>query len=98
VDWAFLGPGGRVLTVRFTGAPAGRGPCTAGYSVRAASSATAVAIAVTEHPHGSGNVACAAVGYRHQVTTRLPAPLGARVLVDAASRAAVAVTTANPAG
>jgi hypothetical protein len=96
-DWAFLHPGGRALTVRFTGAPAGHGPCTAGYSLRAASSPTAVAIAVTEHPHGSGNVACPAVGYRRQVTTMLPAPLGARVAVDAVSRTAVPVTTGNPA-
>ena len=33
-----------------------------------------------------------------QVTTMLPAPLGARVIVDAPSRTAVAVTTSHPAG
>jgi hypothetical protein len=98
VDWALLGPRGRFLTVRFTGAPPGHGPCTADYSVQVASSVTAVAIAVAEHPHGSGNVACPAVGYRRQVTTVLPAPLGARVVVDALSRAAVAVTARNPPG
>jgi hypothetical protein len=98
VDWALLRPDGRVLTVRFSGAPAGHGPCTAGYSLRVASSATAVAVAVTEHPHGSGNVACSAVGYQRQVTTMLPAPLGARVVVDAASRTAVAVTAGETAG
>lgn len=97
VDWAFLHPGGRALTVRVTGAPAGHGPGTADYSLRLASSATAVAISVTEHPHGSGNVACPAIGYRRQVTTMLPGPLGARVAVDAVSRTAVPVTTGNPA-
>jgi hypothetical protein len=97
VDGAFLHPGRRALTVRFTGAPAGHGPCTASYSLRVATSATAVAISVTEHPHGSANVACPAIGYRRQVTTMLPAPLGARVAVDAVSRTAVPVTTGNPA-
>lgn len=91
VDSAFSRTGGRVLTVRFTGAPAGHGPCTAGYSVRAAESATAVAVAVVEHAHGSGGVACSAVGYSRQVTTRLTEPLGARVVVDAVSRAPVPV-------
>lgn len=98
VDWAFLRPGGRALTVRFTGAQAGHGPCTAGYSVQAAESATAVAVAVIEHPHGSGNVACSAVGYSRQVTTRLAEPLAARVVVDALSRGSVPVTASNPAG
>lgn len=96
VDWAYLRPGGRALTVRFIGAAAGRGPCTASYSVQVASSATAVALAVQEHPHGRGNIACLAVGHLRQVTARLSAPLGARVVVDGASRTAVAVTP--PAG
>jgi hypothetical protein len=66
--------------------------------VKIASSARAVAIAVTEHPHGSSNVICAAVGYARQVTTRLAAPLGARVVVDAVSRAFVPVTSIRPPG
>lgn len=98
VHSALLGPGGRVLTVRFTGAAAGHGPCTAGYSVRVASSGAAVAVAVTEHPRGSGNVVCLTVGYPRQVTTTLPVPLGARVIVDAVSRTAVAATASHPAG
>ena len=92
VDWAFSRAGGRVLTVRFTGAPAGQGPCTASYSVQAAESATAVAVAVIGHPNASGSMACSAVGYSRQVTTRLTGPLGARVVVDVVSRAAVPVT------
>jgi hypothetical protein len=46
---------------------------------------------VREHNHGT-NVACSAVGYPRHVTTVLSAPLGARVVVDAASRAAVATS------
>ena len=95
VNWAFSRTGGRALTVRFTGAPAGHGPCTASYSVQAAESATAVAVAVIGHPHGSGSMACSAVGYSREVTTRLTEPLGARVVVDVVSRAAVPVTSGH---
>jgi len=95
VDDARLGRGGRTLTVRFTGAASGTGPCTAGYSVTQAASRTAVAVAVKEHAHG-GSVACAAVGYTRQVTVALAAPLGGRVLVDAASGVAVTVLPAAP--
>jgi len=98
VDWAFSRAGGRALTVRFTGAAAGHGPCTASYSVQAAESATAVAVAVIEHPHAGGSVACSAVGYSRQVTTRLAEPLGARVVVDVVSRAAVPVTSSHSPG
>ena len=95
VNWAFSRTGGRALTVRFTGAPAGHGPCTASYSVQAAESATAVAVAVIGHSHGSGSMACSAVGYSREVTTRLTEPLGARVVVDVVSRAAVPVTSGH---
>ncbi len=43
-----------------------------------------------------GSVACAAVGYMRQVTVVLAAPLGGRVLVDAASGVAVTVLPAGP--
>lgn len=95
VDDARLARGGRTLTVRFTGAASGTGPCTASYSVTQATSRTAVAVAVKEHAHG-GSVACAAVGYTRQVTVALAAPLGGRVLVDAASGVAVTVLPAAP--
>jgi hypothetical protein len=98
VDWAFSRAGGRALTVRFSGVPAGHGPCTASYGVRTAESGTAVAVAVIEHPHASGSVACSAVGYSRQVTTRLAGPLGARVVVDVISRTAVPVTSGPSAG
>jgi hypothetical protein len=41
--------------------------------------------------HGGGTVACSAVGYLRQVKVVLPAPLGGRVLVDAANGAAIPV-------
>ncbi len=41
VSSALAGPGGRALTVRFTGAAAGHGPCAAGSSLQVASSAIA---------------------------------------------------------
>lgn len=88
---ARLGRDGRTLTVRFTGAAAGTGPCTASYSMAQAASGTAVVIAVHEHAH-DGAVACAAVGYPRMATVVLRAPLGGRVLVDAASGTAIPVT------
>ena len=95
VGSALLGRDGRTLTVEFTGAGSGTGPCTASYSLDQAASRTAVAVAVKEHAHG-GKVACAAVGYPRRVTMVLPAPLGGRVLIDAASGVAITVTTSGP--
>ena len=93
---ARLGPDQRTLTVRLFGAAAGSGPCTASYSVRQAASPAAVAVVVREHPHG-GAVACSSVAYLRQVKVVLSAPLGGRVLVDAASGAAIPVIIAAPA-
>lgn len=92
VSGARLGPDGRTLTVEFTGAPSGTGPCTAGYQLQLAVSESAIAVAVREQAHG-GNTACSSVGYPRQVTAVLPVTLGARVVVDAASSTAVTVTT-----
>jgi hypothetical protein len=91
VSGARLGPDGRTLTVEFTGAPSGIGPCTAGYHLLLAVSGSAIAVAVREQAHG-GN-ACRSVGYPRRVTAVLPVPLGARVVVDAASSTSVTVTT-----
>lgn len=91
VSSARLGPDGRTLTVEFTGAPSGTGPCTADYHLQLAESRAAIAVAVREHAHG-GNVPCFDVGYPRQVKTVLSAPLGARVVIDAVSWTAVAVT------
>jgi hypothetical protein len=53
------------------------------------------AVAVAGHSHGSGSMACSAVGYSREVTTRLTEPLGARVVVGVVSRAAVPVTSGH---
>jgi hypothetical protein len=97
VSGARLGADGRTLTVEFTGAPSGTGPCTADYHLELAQSRQAIAVAVHEHSHGT-EVACSAVGYPRHVTTVLSTPLSARVVADAASRAAVAVNEAAQAG
>ena|SRR5215472_9873800 len=97
VTSAALDPGGRALTVQFTGAAPGHGPCTASYGMQIALSATAVAVAVRELRHGSGNAACLLIGYLRHVSATLPVPLGARVVVDAASWTAVPVTATAPA-
>lgn len=92
---ARLGRGGRTLTVQFYGAPSGTGPCSASYTLNRAFSPTAVAVAVQEHKR-DGTALCTAVGYPRRVTVVLPAPLGGRVLVDAASGVAVTVLPAGP--
>lgn len=88
---ARLGQDRRTLTIRLFGAAPGTGPCTASYSVQQAASPAAVAVAVQQHVHGGDAVACSAVGYLRQVKVVLSAPLGGRVLVDAASGAAIPV-------
>jgi hypothetical protein len=91
---AQLGRDGRTLTVRFTGAASGTGPCSASYSATQAASQAAIAVAVKEHERDA-TALCAAVGYPRQVTVVLEAPLGGRVLVDAASGVAVTVVPAG---
>ncbi len=95
VNEARLGGNGRTLTVWFVGAPSGTGPCTAAYHLALAESRTAVAVAVHEHEGQPGPASCAAVGFLRHVSTVLSAPLGARVVVDAASGTAVAVSQAR---
>jgi hypothetical protein len=95
---ATLASNGRTLTVSFPGAPAGTGPCDASYTMDIAESRTAVAVVVHALPHrdrASGAVACALPAYGRQLTTVLSRPLGQRVVVDAASAAAVRVTRAT---
>jgi len=88
---ARLSPDEHTLTVVFSGAPSGTGPCSADYSLGVKQSETTVAITVHEHDHSSG-VACAEPGLERHATTRLAAPLGSRVVLDAMTDTAVAVT------
>jgi hypothetical protein len=91
---ATLGADQRALTAKFVGAPAGTGMCTADYSLQLTESATAVVATVVESdyrppPPGRG---CLTVGYVRTASGVLKAALGARVVVDAVSARAVAVS------
>ena len=87
---ATIAPGGASVTIMFTGAAAGTGPCTAQYETSTAQSSSAVAIAIrqlpgsTSEPPNPDNLAeaCNAIGYRREVTVELSPALGGRVLVD----------------
>lgn len=79
-----LGSDGRTLTVDTGGWRSGSGPCEAEYHLQVAWSDTAVAIVVDERanpmPSGAG---CALPYYFVRLTTVLPEPLGAEVVVNA---------------
>jgi hypothetical protein len=82
----------RTLTVGFTGAAAGAGPCTASYGLSLTESPTAVVVTVTESSHNpSAQTVCTLVGYWRTATAVLSAPVGARVVVDAVSGQPIAV-------
>jgi hypothetical protein len=92
---ATVSPNGRQLVATFVGDAAGTGPCTAGYTLSFKESKQAVALLVIAHPHGAANGAaytCTLVGYSRHATVGLKAPLGKRVVVDATSEGAMAVT------
>lgn len=89
-----LSGGGRTITAEFVGSAAGTGPCTADYTLEVDESATAVAVQVDAHPRAEG-ANCAAVGYPRRATAALAAPLGARVVVDAATDRAVATKASS---
>jgi hypothetical protein len=86
---ARLGTNGRTVTITFVGAAPGRGPCTADYTVDQLASETAVAIRVRETNNRRGT--CRLVGYARHVAIVLASPLGGRVLVDATTKAPVAI-------
>jgi hypothetical protein len=92
---ATLGNDERALTVRFVGAEAGTGACTADYSLQLTESGTAVVATVIQSnfrwpppPHGGCNTG----GHTRTASGVLKAALGARVVVDALSGQAVAVS------
>jgi hypothetical protein len=97
--------GDRTLQVRVFGKAAGDGPCEARYEVFAYESHQAVAIVTREIPKASPPTtsstdpgtftACADVGYTQTVTTTIEQPLGNRVVVNGATRAPLAVTSAS---
>ena len=95
-----MSPSGRSITVSFTGAHAGTGPCDANYRASAVGDHRAVAFTITAivTPYPTG-VWCTALGYFRTAVIRLARPLGARVLVSATDGGAVVVTSGRaPAG
>jgi len=88
---AQVSPDGRTVTVRFTGAPAGNGPCTEDYTIDHLSSDTAVAVIVRTTRAKAPGALCLLVGHPREVSLTLPLPLGDRVLVQAPSGAPVVV-------
>jgi hypothetical protein len=93
---ATVGHDGRTLTLAFIGAAPGRDPCSAEYTAHTVESDRAVAIWVTQLPPdrpADPGTACTLVGYGRTATARLAGPLGARVLIDAASAAPLSAAT-----
>jgi hypothetical protein len=83
---------GRSAVITFAGARAGKGPCTADYTVDQLASSTAVAVRVRETRQARGGP-CLAIGYPRSERVEFASPLGNRVLVDASTRAPVATAT-----
>jgi len=93
-DHASVSGNGRVIRLTFVGGPAGHRPCDISYTAGSLADSHAVAFWLTEHPVRA-HVACIALGYNRTVAIHLDQPLGARVLVDAASAGPVPVTGAR---
>jgi len=88
---------GRLLSISFTGGPAGTGPCEDNYVAGFVAGRTAVAFAIREIPgRSSETTVCSLIGYRRHVVLRLSRPLGPRVLIDAADAIAVPVSPNLP--
>jgi hypothetical protein len=81
IEHATLAADGSTLTVSFTGAKEGDGPCTASYTARAVESEHAAAIIVDEHRNSPG-AACTAEGYQRTATVVLSHPLGDRAVLE----------------
>ena len=77
------------VTVSFVGAAEGDGDCTADYRLDLIEHDTFVEASTTMTRSGGGT--CSAVGYQREATATLSRPLAGRVLVDAATGAAVVV-------
>jgi hypothetical protein len=76
-----VGTDDRTMTVHFTGAKSDVGPCGVRYEVQLAESSAAVVLTFLKYPN-STTATCTLEGYARQVSARLRAPLGARVVVD----------------
>jgi hypothetical protein len=96
---ARLSSDGRTLTVIFGGAPWGTGPCDLEYSLGSAVSKTGVALQLNARQVDKDrNAVCAMPGTGSQIVMTLSAPLGNRVVIDAANGAPVPVEGASISG
>jgi hypothetical protein len=87
----------RTLLLIFAGPPAGTGPCEANFVASSAESASAVAVSLRAIMSSqSRSVVCAQVAIQRHLTIRLLTPLRNRVVVDASSLMAAAVTKVKP--
>jgi hypothetical protein len=77
----------------------GKAPCEANYEVHAYESDQAVAIVTREIPNLSTTttapVVCSSAAYSQTLTTTIDRPLGNRVVINGATRAPLAVTSAS---
>lgn len=84
---------GTAITISFSGAPAGAGPCDARYAASAVANRRAVAFTIkTISTSAPPSTICSAVGYARTVVLHLPRPLGARVLISSSDGGAIPVT------
>ena len=86
---ARVDPSATAVTVVFVGSAEGDGPCTADYRLDLIEHDTFVeaSTAITRSAGGT----CSAVGYQREATATLSRPLAGRVLVEAATGAALVV-------
>ncbi len=79
-----LTPGGRTLTLTFTGAPDEPGPCGADYRAQAFESDRAVVVAVVQVPRepSGQDIACSAIGAVRTVEVTLHRELGDRAVLS----------------
>lgn len=97
-DHATLSGHGRVIRLTFVGGPAGHRRCDISYTAGSLANSHAVAFWITAHPvkpYQKAPLVCDALGYNRTVAIHLDTPLGARVLVDAASAGPVPVAAAR---
>jgi hypothetical protein len=81
---------GSTITVSFVGAAQGTGDCTADYRLDLNEHDSFIVVSPTTTRSGGGT--CLAMGYPRTATATLGRPLAGRVVVDAATGAAVVVT------
>jgi hypothetical protein len=93
---AHIGSDDRTLTVTFVGAPSGTGPCDLEYSLATADSKTGIALELHAHQKDKNRRAvCDLPATVNHLVTVLSAPLGNRVVIDAANGAPTPVTGAG---